>query len=86
MAGKKNNERISAPVLKADWLTKLSEELNVPKAPEGWYIIAEIARALNINSSSATDLMVKMKAQKKQYTYITGDNKRMVLWHYKLEK
>ena len=84
MARKKNDKGLPAPVLKADWLTQLSDEINVPLAPKGWYIIAEIARALKVNSAAAKDLMEQRKAQKKQFMYISADNKRMVLWHYKL--
>lgn len=84
MARKKNDEGVSPAVLNSDWLTKLSEEINVPLAPKGWYIIAEIARGLKVNSATAKDLMKQRNAQKKQFMYISADNKRMVLWHYKL--
>jgi hypothetical protein len=84
MARKENKDRISATSVKSDWLSKLAAEITAPEAPEGWYTIPQIAEHLNVAHSTASKMMERKGAEKKKFSYVASDGKRLISWHYKL--
>jgi hypothetical protein len=86
MAGKGNKEsNVSPPGL--GWISKLAEEVNTPFPPEGegWMTISEIAAYLGRGLTSAATALRKAKAEKKRFSHIGVDGRRVTLVHYRVK-
>ena len=86
MAGKRDKKsNVSPPGL--GWISKLAEEINAPFPPEGegWMTLSDIATHLGRGLTVATNAMRNAKAEKKRFSHIGIDGRRVVLVHYRVK-
>jgi hypothetical protein len=86
MAGKRN-QKSDVPPSGLNWINKLAEEINAPFPPdgEGWLTLTEIAAHLGRGLTSAITALRKAKAEKKRFSHIGIDGRRVVLVHYRIK-
>ena len=86
MAGKRD-QKSNVPPPGLGWLKKLAEEVNTPFPPEGegWMTISEIAAYLGRGLTSTATALRKANAEKKRFSHIGVDGRRVVLVHYRVK-
>ena len=65
----------------------MAEEVNVPFPPpgEGWLTLTEVAEKLNRCMTAATTALKKAGAERKRFSHIGIDGRRVVLVHYRVK-
>jgi len=86
MAGKRD-QKSNVPPAGVSWISKLAEEVNVPFPPdgEGWLTLTEVAAHLGRGLTSAITALRKANAEKKRFSHIGIDGRRVTLVHYRVK-
>jgi len=65
----------------------LADEINAPFPPdgEGWLTLTEVAAHLGRGLTSTTTALRKAKAEKKRFSHIGIDGRRVILVHYRVK-
>lgn len=86
MAGKRD-KKPNVQTSGVNWLSKLAEQVNLPFPPEGegWLTLTEVAEKLGRGLTSTTTALRKVKAEKKRFSHIGVDGRRVSLVHYRVK-
>jgi hypothetical protein len=86
MASKGNKDK-HVQTASINWITKLAEQVNLPFPPkdEGWLTLTEVAEKLNRGLTAATTALKKAGAEKKRFSHIGIDGRRVALVHYRIK-
>lgn len=86
MASKRNKDK-HVQTSSVSWINKLAEEVNVPFPPENeqWLTATEVAQHLNRGMTAALNALRKANAEKKRFSHIGVDGRRVVLVHYRIK-
>ena len=83
MAGKRDKKQnISAASV--NWLEQLAQELNIGKAPEGWFTMNQICEKLGRDRCFVERMLKQKGAEKRVFMTTSSDRKRLRAIHYKV--
>ena len=84
---RQRDKKSNFPTAGLGWISKLAEEVNVPFPPqgEGWLTLSEVAEKINRGMTAATTALKKAGAEKKRFSHIGIDGRRVVLVHYRVK-
>jgi hypothetical protein len=86
MVSKRNKDK-HVQTASVNWITKLAEEVNLPFPPKGeeWLTLTEVAEKLNRGLTAATNVLKRAGAEKKRFSHIGIDGRRVTLVHYRIK-
>lgn len=86
MVSKRNKDK-HVQASSVNWITKLAEQVNLPFPPEGeeWLTLTEVAEKLNRGMTAASTALRKAGAEKKRFSHIGIDGRRVALVHYRIK-
>jgi hypothetical protein len=83
MVSKRDKKQDVSPS-SVNWLDQLAQELNIGKAPEGWFTISQICEKLGRNRCFVERILKEKGAEKRLFISISSDRKQFRAVHYKL--
>lgn len=83
----KRNQKSNVQTSDLGWISKLAEQVNLPFPPpgEGWLTLTEISEKLGRGLTSTMTALRKAKAEKKRFSHIGIDGRRVALVHYRVK-